>query len=49
MGLNWGFTMIRFSYSQRDMLVAITHTKPTVNEGDMDKLNKFTADFGQEG
>lgn len=31
------------------MLVALTSTKPTVNEGDMEKLNKFTADFGQEG
>uniref|UniRef100_A0A671UNT4 vesicle-fusing ATPase n=1 Tax=Sparus aurata TaxID=8175 RepID=A0A671UNT4_SPAAU len=32
-----------------DMLRSLTSTKPTVNEDDLDKLKKFTEDFGQEG
>ncbi|XP_068581597.1 vacuolar protein sorting-associated protein 4B-like [Cebidichthys violaceus] len=32
-----------------DMLRSLTSTKPTVNEQDLDKLRKFTEDFGQEG
>uniref|UniRef100_A0A8C4EA14 vesicle-fusing ATPase n=1 Tax=Dicentrarchus labrax TaxID=13489 RepID=A0A8C4EA14_DICLA len=32
-----------------DMLRSLTSTKPTVNEQDLDKLKKFTEDFGQEG
>ncbi|XP_052862165.1 vacuolar protein sorting-associated protein 4-like [Anopheles cruzii] len=32
-----------------DMLKSVTNTKPTVNEDDMKKLDKFTQDFGQEG
>lgn len=34
---------------QADMLRSLTNTKPTVNEQDLDKLKKFTEDFGQEG
>lgn len=32
-----------------DMLKSLSSTKPTVNEDDMKKLDKFTEDFGQEG
>merc|ERR1712002_1123988 len=32
-----------------DMKVALSHQKPTVNEKDLSKLQKFTDDFGQEG
>lgn len=32
-----------------DMLKSLASTKPTVNEEDMKKLDKFTEDFGQEG
>ncbi|XP_055683687.1 vacuolar protein sorting-associated protein 4 [Lutzomyia longipalpis] len=32
-----------------DMLKSLSMTKPTVNEDDMKKLDKFTDDFGQEG
>ncbi|XP_058064089.1 vacuolar protein sorting-associated protein 4-like [Anopheles bellator] len=32
-----------------DMLKSLASTKPTVNEDDMKKLDKFTEDFGQEG
>uniref|UniRef100_A0A8D0CWK7 vesicle-fusing ATPase n=1 Tax=Sander lucioperca TaxID=283035 RepID=A0A8D0CWK7_SANLU len=35
--------------SMPDMLRSLTNTKPTVNEQDLDKLKKFTEDFGQEG
>ncbi|XP_041790885.1 vacuolar protein sorting-associated protein 4B-like [Chelmon rostratus] len=32
-----------------DMMRSVTSTKPTVNEQDLEKLKKFTEDFGQEG
>uniref|UniRef100_A0A3B5K316 vesicle-fusing ATPase n=1 Tax=Takifugu rubripes TaxID=31033 RepID=A0A3B5K316_TAKRU len=32
-----------------DMLRSLANTKPTVNEQDLEKLKKFTDDFGQEG
>uniref|UniRef100_A0A8C7XZ05 vesicle-fusing ATPase n=1 Tax=Oryzias sinensis TaxID=183150 RepID=A0A8C7XZ05_9TELE len=32
-----------------DMLRSVGSTKPTVNEQDLEKLKKFTEDFGQEG
>ncbi|XP_076582483.1 vacuolar protein sorting-associated protein 4B-like [Chaetodon auriga] len=32
-----------------DMMRSATNTKPTVNEEDLQKLRKFTEDFGQEG
>ncbi|KAK0156068.1 Vacuolar protein sorting-associated protein 4B [Merluccius polli] len=32
-----------------DMLRSLSNTKPTVNDQDLDKLRKFTEDFGQEG
>uniref|UniRef100_A0A673C688 vesicle-fusing ATPase n=1 Tax=Sphaeramia orbicularis TaxID=375764 RepID=A0A673C688_9TELE len=35
--------------SMDDMLRSLSNTKPTVNEQDLDKLKKFTEDFGQEG
>lgn len=31
------------------MLNSLLRTKPTVNDDDMKKLQKFTDDFGQEG
>lgn len=34
---------------QGDMLNSLSRTKPTVNDEDMIKLQKFTDDFGQEG
>lgn len=34
---------------QADMLRSLSSTKPTVNEQDLEKLKKFTEDFGQEG
>ena len=34
---------------QSDMMRSQASTKPTVNEQDLDKLKKFTEDFGQEG
>jgi vacuolar protein-sorting-associated protein 4 len=34
---------------QMDMSKSLASTKPTVNEDDMKKLDKFTLDFGQEG
>lgn len=41
--------VILFSSFQSDMLRSLSNTKPTVNEQDLDKLKKFTEDFGQEG
>lgn len=35
--------------SMSDMMRSLANTKPTVNEQDLDKLKKFTEDFGQEG
>uniref|UniRef100_A0A1A7WS09 vesicle-fusing ATPase n=2 Tax=Iconisemion striatum TaxID=60296 RepID=A0A1A7WS09_9TELE len=35
--------------SMADMLQSQSNTKPTVNEQDLEKLKKFTEDFGQEG
>uniref|UniRef100_A0A8C6PK07 vesicle-fusing ATPase n=1 Tax=Nothobranchius furzeri TaxID=105023 RepID=A0A8C6PK07_NOTFU len=35
--------------SMADMLRSLSNTKPTVNEHDLEKLKKFTEDFGQEG
>ncbi|XP_056460538.1 vacuolar protein sorting-associated protein 4B-like [Gadus macrocephalus] len=32
-----------------DMLRSLASTKPTVNDQDLEKLTKFTEDFGQEG
>lgn len=34
---------------QNDMLRSLATSKPTVNEDDLVKLQKFTEDFGQEG
>jgi vacuolar protein-sorting-associated protein 4 len=35
--------------TMNDMMKSLASTKPTVNEDDMKKLQKFTDDFGQEG
>lgn len=37
------------SLPKSDMLMAISNSKPTVNEDDLKKLQKFTEDFGIEG
>lgn len=34
---------------QADMLRSLSNTKPTVNDQDLERLKKFTDDFGQEG
>lgn len=36
-------------FVQEDMSRSLERTKPTVNEEDLEKLTKFTDDFGQEG
>uniref|UniRef100_A0A3P9HCB9 vesicle-fusing ATPase n=1 Tax=Oryzias latipes TaxID=8090 RepID=A0A3P9HCB9_ORYLA len=36
-------------FKKADMLRSVGSTKPTVNEQDLEKLKKFTEDFGQEG
>ena len=38
-----------YVHLQKDMLKSLERTKPTVNEEDLEKLTKFTEDFGQEG
>uniref|UniRef100_A0A8C7XWN7 vesicle-fusing ATPase n=1 Tax=Oryzias sinensis TaxID=183150 RepID=A0A8C7XWN7_9TELE len=40
---------VRRVQSAADMLRSVGSTKPTVNEQDLEKLKKFTEDFGQEG
>lgn len=42
-------TLVLFFSCQIDMLRSLGSTKPTVNEQDLEKLKKFTEDFGQEG
>ncbi|MPC40529.1 Vacuolar protein sorting-associated protein 4B [Portunus trituberculatus] len=34
---------------QRDVMRSLADSKPSVNDEDLDKLRKFTEDFGQEG
>lgn len=43
------FNIIHLWYLQRDMQKSLATTRPTVNEDDMAKLEKFKEDFGQEG
>lgn len=31
-----------------DMRRALRHTKPTVNQHDLDRIEQFTTEFGQE-
>lgn len=35
--------------SMSDMLKSLANAKPTVNEADLEKLQEFMQDFGQEG
>ena len=35
--------------SMSDMLSSLANSKPTVNDNDLKKLQKFMDDFGQEG
>jgi len=36
-------------FVQTDLLRCVANSKPTVNDEDLQKLKKFTDDFGQEG
>lgn len=42
------FYSVLFNF-QTDMMKSLALTKPTVNDDDLQKLQKFTDDFGQEG
>ena len=44
-----GDKLLEPKVSMADMLRSLASTKPTVNEQDLEKLKKFTEDFGQEG
>ncbi|NXS19953.1 VPS4B protein, partial [Mystacornis crossleyi] len=44
-----GDELLEPKVSMTDMLRSLDSTKPTVNEHDLEKLKKFTEDFGQEG
>ncbi|NXP69842.1 VPS4B protein, partial [Ramphastos sulfuratus] len=44
-----GDQLLEPQVSMDDMLRSLVSTKPTVNEQDLEKLKKFTEDFGQEG
>ncbi|XP_072267907.1 vacuolar protein sorting-associated protein 4B [Pyxicephalus adspersus] len=44
-----GDKLLEPTVGMADMLRSLTNTKPTVNEQDLEKLKKFTEDFGQEG
>uniref|UniRef100_A0A8C3CHV8 vesicle-fusing ATPase n=1 Tax=Cairina moschata TaxID=8855 RepID=A0A8C3CHV8_CAIMO len=44
-----GDKLLEPQVSMNDMLRSLASTKPTVNEQDLEKLKKFTEDFGQEG
>ena len=35
--------------SMRDMETSVSKSKPSVNDDDLARMQKFTADFGQEG
>ncbi|BFZ19600.1 hypothetical protein BsWGS_22638 [Bradybaena similaris] len=51
--MNWmdvpGDKLMEPIVSMSDMLMAISNSKPTVNQDDLKKLQKFTDDFGIEG
>ncbi|KAG7169920.1 Vacuolar protein sorting-associated protein 4B-like, partial [Homarus americanus] len=53
MELTWeqipGDKLLEPVVSMRDMLRSLADSKPSVNDEDLDKLRKFTLDFGQEG
>ncbi|XP_069586752.1 vacuolar protein sorting-associated protein 4B [Ranitomeya imitator] len=44
-----GNKLLESVVSMPDMLRSQANTKPTVNDQDLEKLKKFTEDFGQEG
>ncbi|KAL7299095.1 vacuolar protein sorting-associated protein 4B [Trichogramma pretiosum] len=51
--MNWmevpGDKLFEPPVTLKDMLKSLSTTRPTVNEEDMSRLDKFKADFGQEG
>lgn len=51
--MNWmeveGDKLYEPPVTMKDMLKSLATTRPTVNEEDMTKLEKFKEDFGQEG
>lgn len=53
MEMNWvdvpGDKLLEPTISQADMMRSLRNSKPTVNDEDLNKLKKFTQDFGQEG
>jgi len=46
---NQVFNSCNTCFFQSDMRRSLETSKPTVNDEDMEKLDKFTRDFGQEG
>ncbi|QQP39519.1 Vacuolar sorting protein 4, partial [Caligus rogercresseyi] len=44
-----GDKLMEPSVTMSDMLRSLATQKPTVNQDDLTRLEKFTADFGQEG
>ncbi|CAB0035598.1 unnamed protein product [Trichogramma brassicae] len=51
--MNWmevpGDKLFEPPVTLKDMLKSLSTTRPTINEEDMSRLDKFKADFGQEG
>lgn len=51
--MNWvdvpGEKLLEPTISMSDMMRSLRNAKPTVNDEDLNKLKKFTEDFGQEG
>lgn len=51
--MNWvdvpGDKLLEPIISMTDMMRSLRNSKPTVNDEDLNKLKKFTEDFGQEG
>ncbi|XP_056133522.1 vacuolar protein sorting-associated protein 4B-like [Lampris incognitus] len=51
--MNWmevpGDKLLEPVVCMSDMLRSLSNTRPTVNDQDLEKLQKFTEDFGQEG
>ena len=51
--MNWmdidGDKLLEPPVTMKDMMKSIESSKPSVNDEDLEKMTKFTADFGQEG
>jgi len=44
-----GEKLLEPDVTMTDMLMSLATQKPTVNQADLNKLQEFTSDFGQEG